>query len=285
MMGKTILVTGGNGQLAACIKELAPNYTSFNFIFADTDSLDITNSDLVNNFFLKNNIEWVINCAAYTAVDRAEIDIDQCYKVNKKGAENLANACKAGNAKLIHISTDFVFDGRKPTPYIEDDNTNPLGVYGQSKLEGELVITSSLKQYYIVRTAWLYSEFGNNFLKTMLRLAEIKSEINVVDDQIGSPTYAMDLAQALLKIITEDNNNFGIYHYSNEGEISWYDFAKTIFNLTKSPIKVNPIPTSRYPTAAKRPEYSVLDKNKIISVFGVETPNWEDSLKKAINRL
>ena len=284
MTQKTILVTGGNGQLAASIRELAPSYTSFKFIFRESDSLDITDSNLVNTFFLQNRIDWVINCAAYTAVDKAETESDLAYNVNKKGAENLAKGCP-DNIKFIHISTDFVFDGQKDTPYNEEDSTNPIGVYGHSKLEGEIAVTSSLEKYYIIRTAWLYSEFGSNFLKTMMRLAETKSEINVVKDQIGSPTYALDLAKALMKIITEDNNKFGIYHYSNEGEISWYDFAKTIFDITKSTIKVNPIPSSEYPTPAKRPKYSVLDKNKIKDAFDAEVPNWKDSLKKAISKL
>lgn len=284
MTQKTILVTGGNGQLAASIRELAPSYTSFKFIFRDSDSLDITDSDLVNTFFLQNRIDWVINCAAYTAVDKAETELDLAYNVNKKGAENLAKGC-SDNVKFIHISTDFVFDGQKDTPYNEEDATNPIGVYGHSKLEGEIAVTSSLEKYYIIRTAWLYSQFGSNFLKTMMRLAETKSEINVVNDQIGSPTYALDLAKALMKIIIEDNNKFGIYHYSNEGEISWYDFAKTIFDITKSRIKVNPIPSTEYPTPAKRPKYSVLDKNKIINAFDSEVPNWKDSLKKAIYKL
>lgn len=284
MTQKTILVTGGNGQLAASIRELAPSYTSFKFIFRDSDSLDITDSDLVNTFFLQNRIDWVINCAAYTAVDKAEAELDLAYNVNKKGTENLAKGC-SDNIKFIHISTDFVFDGQKNTPYNEEDPTNPIGVYGHSKLEGEIALTSSFEKYYIIRTAWLYSEFGSNFLKTMMRLAETKSEINVVNDQIGSPTYALDLAKALMKIITDDNNKFGIYHYSNEGEISWYDFAKTIFDITKSTIKVNPIPSTEYPTPAKRPKYSVLDKNKIINAFDAEVPNWKDSLKKAIYKL
>lgn len=280
-----ILITGANGQLATCIKALEHFYNQYNFIYKSASELDITNTSDVFSFFKNNTIDYCINCAAYTAVDKAESNQKQAYNVNVIGAENLAKACNISNSKLIHISTDFVFNGSSNKPYNETDSTCPLNVYGATKLEGEQRIQNHFDAYFIIRTSWLYSEFGNNFLKTMLRLSKTRDEIGVVSDQFGSPTYAMDLANTILKIIKENNNAFGVFHYSNEGAISWYDFAKAIFELNKIKIKINPITTEDFPTPAERPKYSVLDKAKIKKTFNVDVPIWKDSLKKAILNL
>lgn len=281
---KTILVTGSNGQLANCIKDIEANYKGFKFIYTSASDLDITNSAQVDSFFKTNPIDFCVNCAAYTAVDKAETDSDNAYNVNVIGAKNLALACNTHNVTLLHVSTDFVFDGKNTNPYLETDQTNPLGVYGSTKLEGEKAISTLLEKYYIIRTSWLYSEHGNNFMKTMLRLAEDRDELSVVADQIGSPTYATDLAITLLKIISSNNKNYGIYNYSNEGEVSWYDFAKAIFQISGLKIKVNPIKTEAYPTPAQRPQFSVLDKSKIKQALQIEIPYWKESLKIAIAR-
>ena len=284
-MMKTILVTGSNGQLGKCIEETQAYYPSYRFVFTDPQTLDITNSSQTQKFFIDNKISWCINCAAYTNVDNAESKKENAYQVNAFGVKNLAEACEKYNVKLIHISTDFVFDGNKTTPYNEEDTTNPSGVYGQSKLKGEKIITSILKQYYIIRTSWLYSQFGHNFLKTMLKLSETRNEINVVSDQVGTPTYAEDLSKVLMTIISRDNDKFGIYHYSNEGIVSWFEFAQKIFELKNLPVKINPIASTEYPTPAQRPKYSVLDKTKIKQAFNIEIPKWEESLKIALNKI
>lgn len=281
---KTILVTGANGQLAKCIKDLEPEFSGFKFIFTSVSEFDITKKDQTT-FFNNYKIDWCINCAAYTAVDLAENEFDKANKINTLGCKNLAQACKDFNINLIHISTDFVFDGNASKAYKETDITNPIGVYGLSKLNGENEIISILDNHYIIRTSWLYSEYGNNFLKTMLSLAQNRNEINVVVDQIGTPTYAKDLANMILKIIEKDNKNFGVYNYSNEGVASWYDFAKAIFNLNNITIKTNPISSENYPTPAKRPSFSVLDNSKIKNTFQIEIPYWKDSLKIAMSRL
>lgn len=282
---KTILVTGGDGQLAMCIKDLESNYPDFKFTYTNSSELDISNLNQVNKTFSIQKFDWCINCAAYTAVDLAETEIQKAHDVNQIGAKNLALACKQYKTKLIHISTDFVFDGNMPKAYTELIATNPLGIYGLSKLKGEQEITSILSNYFIIRTSWLYSEHGNNFLKTMLRLASTKDEIGVVSDQIGAPTYAKDLAQMIIHLMHVESNEYGIYNFSNQGIASWYDFAKAIFELSKSNIKVNPIPTSSYPTPAKRPPFSVLDTTKIKTSFQIEIPYWRDSLKTAISNL
>ncbi len=282
---KTVLVTGSGGQLGKCIADLVVKNGNIHYIFANQARLDITDLDKVNDFFNKNNINWCVNCAAYTHVDLAESEKQKAFKINEKGVENLATVCKASNTKLIHISTDFVFDGSKKFLYLEKDKTNPISVYGQSKLKGEEKLQEILDKYFIIRTSWLYSEHQNNFLKTMLRLSETKKEISVVDDQIGTPTYAGDLARVIIDIIEKDSNSYGIYHYCNDGQTSWYGFAKEIFSLSSISIKINPIPSSDYKTAAKRPYYSVLDTNKIKKVLGLEIPNWELSLKAALKKL
>ena len=271
------LITGCKGQLGTELSKLLPNA-----ICADIDVLDITDEKAVEDFVRENNIDVIINCAAYTAVDKAESDIDLAEKINIFGPKNLA---KTG-AKIIHISTDYVFDGTNHKPYQPDEKTNPVSVYGKTKRNGELVVMENAEIAVIIRTAWLYSEYGNNFVKTMRRLGAEKAEINVVSDQIGSPTYAADLANAIVKIIPQMNKeNSGIYHFTNEGICSWYDFAKEIMEMSELKCLVKPIKSSQYPTAAARPFYSVLDKDKIKSVFCININHWKDSLKKCISVL
>lgn len=280
-----VLVTGGNGQLASCIKDVAVKYSGIKFIYTDYQDLDICDLNQVQLFFGDTKIDYCINCAAYTAVDKAETEVDKAFDINANGAKNLALACNESGVILIHISTDFVFDGTKTEPYVETDVANPISVYGASKLQGELEIQSVLEEYFILRTSWLYSEHGNNFMKTMLRLAETRYEIGVVSDQIGTPTYAGDLAEVIVKIINEGIKKFGVYHYSNEGAISWYDFARAIFEESNIDIKVNAIKAEEYPTLAKRPVFSVLNTSKIEKKIITYCYSWKDSLVKAIKVL
>ena len=278
-----VLVTGSNGQLASCIKDHAKQYDGLNFIYTDYEELDICNLNDLEEFFKTNQkIDYCINCAAYTAVDKAESEVEKAFEINATGPKNLAQVCSEFDTILIQISTDFVFDGEKTEPYTETDVAKPISVYGASKLEGEEEIKKTLETYFILRTSWLYSEYGTNFMKTMLKLAETRDEISVVSDQIGTPTYAGDLADVILKIITSNTKSFGLYHYSNEGVASWYDFAKAIFEASNIEIKLNPIKTSAYPTPAKRPLFSVMEKTKIKETLNIEIPFWRESLKKAI---
>ena len=271
-MSDKILVTGAKGQLGTELKKLL-----LDAIFTDVGELDITNLDAVKNFVSNNHIETIINCAAYTAVDKAEDDIELAKKINEDGPRNLA----LSGAKVIHISTDYVFDGKNYQPYLPEDGTNPISVYGKTKRAGELAVLDNAKVAVIIRTAWLYSAHGNNFVKTMRRLGAEKDSLNVVVDQIGSPTFAGDLAKAIVAILPQMNeSNKGIYHYTNEGVCSWYDFATEIMSLSGLSCKVNPIPSSAYPTKAARPFYSVLSKGKIKSVFNIEIPYWKESLRK-----
>jgi dTDP-4-dehydrorhamnose reductase len=246
--------------------------------------LDITNSGNCEAVFSKVKPNYCINAAAYTAVDKAETETEKAQSINVQGAQNLAEVCKKHNTVLLHISTDFVFDGEKNTAYTEEDIPNPTGVYGQTKLDGERAIEAVFDDYFIIRTSWVYSQFGNNFMKTMLRLASERDSVSVVNDQIGTPTNAVDLAETLVKIIQTAGRqpstaSFGIYNFSNEGQCSWYDFAKKIFEANKARIDLKPIPTTAFPTPAKRPKYSVLDKSKIKRVFGISVKDWEESLK------
>jgi dTDP-4-dehydrorhamnose reductase len=273
-----VLVTGANGQLGQSLQFIAPNYPELDFIFCSSSDLDVSNLDNCDNVFLKINPDYCINAAAYTAVDKAESEPEKAYLINVTGAGNLAEVCKKHNTILLHISTDFVFDGDKKSPYTEKDIPNPTGVYGQTKLDGEKAIQSVLENHYIIRTSWVYSQFGNNFMKTMLRLASERDSISVVNDQIGTPTNAVDLAHTLLKIIISDKVSFGIYNFSNEGQCSWYDFAKKIFEINNISIDLKPIPTTNFPTPARRPVYSVLDKAKIKKAFDLEIKTWELSL-------
>jgi dTDP-4-dehydrorhamnose reductase len=284
-----VLVTGANGQLGQAIQSISGNYPEIDFVFCDSSSLDITNLDTVNQVFEKVKPNYCINAAAYTAVDKAESEQDKAISINVIGAKNLAETCKENNTILLHVSTDFVFDGKKSKPYTEEDIPNPTGVYGQTKLDGEKAIQEAFNKYYIIRTSWVYSQFANNFMKTMIRLGSERDSLSVVNDQIGTPTNAVDLAEALVKIIchTERSRsvsstiyNFGIYNFSNEGHCSWYDFAKKIFEVNNITIDLSPIPTTSYPTPAKRPAYSVLDKSKIKKAFDLQINNWEDSLNK-----
>ncbi|MCF1420914.1 dTDP-4-dehydrorhamnose reductase [Mangrovimonas futianensis] len=285
-MKNKVLITGAGGQLGQCIKDLQISYSDFEFCFTDVQDLDISNEQQVLDFFETNQIGWCVNCAAYTAVDKAESDEKMAYGINAIGAKNLALACQVHKAKLIHISTDFVFDGSQSIPYSEEAQTNPLGVYGDSKLQGELEIQDILKEHFIVRTSWLYSEYGHNFLKTMLKLGEDREVLNVVGDQVGTPTYAGDLAIVLLDVIKNNSEQYGMYHFSNEGVASWYDFAKAIFDIQGNDrIKVGNILSEAYPTPAKRPSFSVLDKAKIKKQMNIEIPYWRDSLYKVINQI
>ena len=283
-MKKTVLITGGSGQLGQCLQSIAYQHPTLNFLFADKSTLDVTNAIHVLDFFEKHNIDWCINCAAYTAVDNAETHQEQAYQINVLGAMNIAKACQEYDVKLIHISTDFVFDGLKNMPYKETDFTNPQGVYGSTKLEGENEIQKYCSSNFIVRTSWLYSEFGHNFMKTMLRLSSQRDILRVVEDQIGSPTYAVDLAEALIQIIQKNRGDFGVFHYSNQGQMSWFEFAKAIFELTDSSFILEPILSKDYNTLAKRPTYSVLDTSKISKEFELKIPGWKESLLVALSK-
>ncbi|HTE10380.1 MAG TPA: dTDP-4-dehydrorhamnose reductase [Chitinophagaceae bacterium] len=284
-----ILITGASGQLGAAIKALSSLYPQFHFIFLAKEDLPVNRSELVQQYFKNVLPAFCINCAAYTAVDKAETEKELAMLVNGDAVGVLAAACKSFHAKFIHISTDYVFDGTAVTPYKEEDNTNPVNYYGKTKLRGEELSIQNNNESIVIRTSWLYAEYGNNFVKTMVRLMKERSSLNVVNDQLGSPTYAGDLAKLILGIIAE--NQFegrwvpGIYHYSNEGVISWYDFAVAIKNLIQSDCAVHPIPASMYPTPAKRPAYSVMNKEKIRSVYGVAVPAWENSLSECISHM
>lgn len=280
-----ILVTGANGQLGKELEVISKEHP-YKMFFTDVDTLDITNMNSVSEYIKLNSINTIINCAAYTAVDKAEQDVDKATLINKTAVYYLAELSKQYGLSLIHVSTDFVFDGKKTSPYIETDTTNPLSVYGCSKLEGEQEIIKTAPTFVIIRTSWLYSEFGNNFVKTIIRLAKERKELNVVADQIGSPTYAHDLAVAIMNIISKiKQGTKEIVNYSNEGVVSWYDFAKEIVLLKGLDCVVKPIGTKDYPTPAKRPAYSVLDKSKIKEKFGLTIPDWKDSLRLCIKKL
>ena len=268
------LVTGGNGQLAQSLKDVVNHQDELDVDFQDLPDLDITNKQQLESYFSNNELDYCINCAAYTAVDLAEEQSDLAYAVNADGPKYLAEVCQKHQVTLIHISTDFVFDGQKRIPYLETDAPNPLSVYGASKLQGERSIQETTEAYFIVRTSWLYSEYGKNFMKTMLSLSETLNEISVVSDQFGSPTYAGDLAEVLIQIVLSSSTNYGVYHYSNSGTISWYDFAVEIFKQFGKTIEVKPIKTKDYPTAAKRPKYSVLETTKIENNFDCLRKKW-----------
>jgi len=279
---QSILITGAKGQLGSELQELIPLYPQYRFFPTDIDTLDLCDKEAIESFLDTNCINYIVNCAAYTAVDKAEDDSALCYLINRDAVRNLAEAA-CGKAKIIHISTDYVFDGASKRPLRETDETNPQSVYGKSKLEGEQVLLKTAPESIIIRTAWLYSSFGNNFVKTMIRLGKEKESLNVVSDQTGTPTNAADLAKAILQIIeeSEKSNVFqaGIYHYSNEGVCTWYDFCLKIHELAGiNTCKVNPVSTAEYPTKAVRPQYSVLDKSKIKETFHLVIPQWEESL-------
>lgn len=290
LVQKNILVTGSNGQLGNEIRRISANHeNNFRFFFTDVAELDITDLKAVDSFIKENNIKYIINCAAYTAVDKAEDDVDLCYKINRDAVANLGLAATNNNAKVIHISTDYVYDGTANKPYVETDTVNPQSVYGKSKQEGEAELLKSCADSIIIRTAWLYSIFGNNFVKTMIKLGKEHETLNVVADQRGTPTYGTDLAKTIVKILDfSEANGFkpGIYHYSNEGATTWYDFTLAIHKEAGiNTCKVNPITTEQYPVKATRPKYSVLDKTKIKSTFNLTIPKWEESLNNCIKEL
>jgi dTDP-4-dehydrorhamnose reductase len=295
-----VLVTGANGQLGQAIQSIVGKYPSIDFVFCTSLELNITDKSNFETIFEKHKPQFCINAAAYTAVDKAESEPESAFAINVTGAQNVAEVCKNYNTILLHISTDFVFDAKfvngiayydsqlrlplkSDKGLTETDVPFPAGIYGLTKLQGEQAIESTWEKHFIVRTSWVYSQFANNFMKTMLRLASERDSLSVVSDQIGTPTNAVDLAEALVKIIQFCQNEsvevFGTYNFSNEGQCSWYDFAKEIFRVNNISINLQPIPTAAYPTPAKRPAYSVLDKSKIKQVFGMEIKNWEESLK------
>jgi dTDP-4-dehydrorhamnose reductase len=280
-----IVVFGASGQLGQCLKSVAEAQGITAIYFPAESEADILNKNAIKQIFDTYKPAWCVNCAAYTAVDKAEDNIDLARKINKIGAENLSGFCLEYNAVLIHTSTDFVFKGDKPVPLNESDVAEPVNVYGLTKLEGELAVTKTLEKYYILRTSWLYSEYGNNFVKTMLKLGSERDELKIIADQIGTPTYAMDLADCILQIISAKDKPYGTYHYSNEGVASWYDFAKAIFDISGAKVKVLPIKTSEYPLPAVRPAYSVMDKTKIKQTFDIEIRYWRDSLIACISKL
>lgn len=286
---RAILVTGASGQLGSEIRELSARYSGYSFVFTDTGEMDITDADATRAFITELSPSWIINCAAYTAVDRAEDDEENATLVNGRGVENIVNALESSDCRLIHISTDYVFDGETPVPYSEDDTPSPASAYGRSKLAGE---KAALRwpQTITIRTSWLYSSYGNNFVKTILRKAGSDENINVVFDQVGSPTYAADLAAAIMEIIsgvTRNRHPFvpGIFNYSNEGVCSWFDLATEIVAIAGSSSRVTPVRSSSYPSKVKRPAFSVLDKSKIREHYNLYIPHWRASLNNCILKI
>ena len=279
-----ILVTGSNGQVGSEIRELALEGT---FYFTDRDTLDIGDKDAVEKFCHENDIDTIINCAAYTAVDRAEEDVENADRINHLAVKQLAEIAKDEEIRLVHISTDYVFDGTNFKPYVESDMTKPNGVYGSTKLAGEEALKAvNPANAIIIRTSWVYSSFGANFVKTMLRLGKDREALGVIFDQVGTPTYARDLAKTILDILPKiKSSDVEIYNYSNEGVLSWYDFAKEIMKMAKIECTINPIETKEYPTPAKRPHYSLLNKAKIKETFNIEIPYWKESLDACLRKM
>lgn len=283
---KKILVIGGNGQLGNCIRKIAPDYElDYEFTFTDSQTLDVTDEDQVNSYFYDNKPDFCINASAFTAVDLAEKEKEKAFAVNADGVAHLAKACKEFNAILIHVSTDYVFDGETNLSYSEDDFTNPIGVYGESKLKGEELALDANPKTIILRTSWLYSEFNKNFVKTMLHLFSQKEELGIVADQFGQPTNANDLAEAIMEIIETPQKSYGVFHFSNYPETTWFAFAGKIAEFSKSDIKLNPLTTDQYPTPAKRPKRSTMCLDKIEEIYKIEPKHWENSLEECINIL
>jgi dTDP-4-dehydrorhamnose reductase len=280
-----VLIFGASGQLGQCLKAVAEEKQIQGLVFPDEQFADVLNEDSLRELFEREQPGYVINCAAYTAVDKAEDETDLARKVNRDGAANLARLSSEFESVLIHVSTDFVFAGNSVQPLTETDIAAPISVYGLTKLEGEKAIEERTDQYFILRTSWLYSEYANNFVKTMRRLGSERSRLNVVWDQVGTPTYAIDLAACIFHIIESGSTAYGIYHYSNEGLTSWYDFAKAIFAISGMSVQVSPIPSSEFITRAQRPAFSVMDKTKIKSAMNIEIPYWRESLEKCISNL
>ena len=282
---KKILVTGANGQLGRCIKDASAHFPDFEFVFTSKEELDIENTDLLKEFFREDHFSHCINTAAYTNVEKAESDKEKAFSINAEAVKNLALTCKENDVVLLHISTDYVFDGKKKSPYLETDVTNPINVYGASKLKGEQYIQEICEKFFILRTSWLYSQYGHNFLKTILRYSEEKKPLTITTEQTGTPTNANDLAKALLQIIAQDSKNYGIYHFSNSGETTWYDFANEILWQTGKLKEANLAQTNQYSTFAARPEYSVLSNLKVKNSLSITSVNWELSLETIINNL
>ncbi len=280
-----ILVTGCNGQLGNELRLILDKEFPGSVLYTDVQELDLTDAKAVNAYVVNNEVTHIVNCAAYTAVDRAEEEKMQCAKINTDAVKNIAIAADSNGAKVIHISTDYVFDGTNHRPYRESDKVNPISQYGTTKRKGETALLALAPEALIIRTAWLYSTFGNNFVKTMLRLADSQPEIKVVSDQVGTPTYARDLAAAIAKILHSHQWVPGIFHFTDEGAASWYDFAKAIFRIAGKNVKVTPIPTEDFPTPANRPAYSILDKTRIKATYGVAITHWEESLRDCMNLL
>ena len=275
---KEILVTGGNGQLGSELNFLTQG-SEDHYTFIDVEDLNLTDFGAVDRYFETNHFDYIINCAAYTAVDQAEKDEYIAFKLNTDLPGMLAKVAKAQQAKLIHISTDFVFEGSQSSPLTEEDSTNPISVYGQSKLDGEQAVAQNCQEYFILRTSWLYSSYGKNFVKTIIRLCENRDKLGIVYDQVGTPTYARDLARVLLHVITNDLSDYGLYHYSNEGVASWYDFSVAIKELFELGTNISPILAVEYPLPAARPAFSVMNKGKIKEVLGIDIPYWRKSLE------
>lgn len=281
-----ILVTGANGQLGLEMRRVLENSLPGITTYTDIDTLDLTDAKAVESLIKENEFTHIVNCAAYTSVDKAESDQTLCYRINVDAVQNIANAASATGAKVLHISTDYVFDGKSYRPYLESDKVNPVSAYGNSKRKGEMVLLSLCPDAIVIRTAWLYSPHGHNFVKTMMRLGLEKKELTVVSDQIGSPTSAADLADAILAILRSRHWAPGTYHFTNEGVCSWYDFAKKIHKIAGiTTCNIMPVNSADYPTAATRPFYSVLDKSMIKRTFGINIPYWEDSLEKCISQI
>ncbi|MBC6988172.1 dTDP-4-dehydrorhamnose reductase [Hymenobacter sp. BT491] len=280
-----IVVFGASGQLGQCLQHVAKERNVTDVVFLPEEQADILDAAKLQAVFAQYRPAYCINCAAYTAVDRAEDDVDLARKINRDGAENLSRVCDEFETTLIHISTDFVFAGTGNQPLIETDETEPISVYGLTKLEGEQVVAEHTSRYFILRTSWLYSEFANNFVKTMLKLGRERDELRIIWDQIGTPTYAIDLAGCIFTIIERQSQQYGVYHYSNEGVTSWYDFAKAIFEFSNTSVNAVPIRTAEYPTKATRPAYSVMDKTKVKTNLQLAIPHWRDSLKECMSRI
>ena len=282
---KNILITGSRGQLGNEMQQAASNFPEFNFIYTDVDELDICDKTALSVFVKAHAVNVIVNCAAYTAVDKAEDDVELCYKINTEAVRNIAEVACANSVQVVHVSTDYVFDGTNYMPYSEDEPVCPATVYGKSKLAGEEALMATCTEFVIIRTAWLYSSFGNNFVKTMIKLGRERESLNVIFDQVGTPTYAADLAEVILHILNSEIFVSGLYHFSNEGVCSWYDFTKTIHRIAGINCDVRPIETKDYPARTPRPHYSVLNKAKIKNIYSLVIPHWEESLEKCIRIL
>jgi len=281
---KKILVTGANGQLGRCIRDAAAGYPDFEFVFVSKENLDIEKADLVTDYFSRNNFTHCINTAAYTNVEQAESEEEKAFSINAEAVKNLASTCNENDVVLLHVSTDYVFDGKKKSPYLETDATNPMNVYGASKLEGEQYIQKITEKHFILRTSWLYSQYGHNFLKTILKYAEAGKTLTITTEQTGTPTNANDLAKALLQIIAQDSTGYGVYHYSNSGETTWFGFAEEILKQSEKLKEADLAKTNHYRTFAARPEYSVLDNTKAQNTLKLKYIDWQESLQSVIKK-